>query len=122
VFSLHLDGNEQRRILLGHVHHVPVALGGGRRLTRVGCPIAAFVTPGPASFPAPAHTPRCNRTSAAGGMAVHGGRLHGLIAEQSGRFLREPQGAEVSTPWRRPEGIPGASVHPHLGQHEIAQV
>jgi hypothetical protein len=26
---------------------------GGRRLTRVGCPIAAFIAPGPASFLAP---------------------------------------------------------------------
>jgi hypothetical protein len=34
----------------------PSVMCGGRRLTRVGCPIAAFVTPGPASFLAPAQT------------------------------------------------------------------
>jgi len=54
-FLSHLRRDEQRWILRGRVQNVRLALGHerGRCLTQVGCPIAAFVAPGSASFLGP---------------------------------------------------------------------
>src|ERR1035441_2859760 len=58
--------NEQDRILLGNVHHVRIERGRvrGEAFNPRRLPDCRLVTPRPASFPAPAQTPRCGRPSA----------------------------------------------------------